>query len=190
MKIGRHSIHAQYNDENRLWAICQKIDLCILGKRLHENHLSITPNTTPTQVENRGLIRIHLTPDMLTAGGTLLCSATTEEAGESLSLVSPQTLRRYGMLTPQVTVLPAPVKNELPIGINCEYENLLAHEKASKGLKNKNAKDASALSVAAKDDLANTPSTSAKESVQAEEYSLESDTTGTSEKVAALPKDS
>ena len=129
MKIENHSVHTQYNDENRLWAICQKLDHCVIGEKLHEKILSIGPEPdTPFQVENRGLIRIHLTRDMLAKGGVLQCFATTEEAGETLSLVSHSALRKYGKLVPEAVVLPASVKNELPVGINCEYENWLAHK--------------------------------------------------------------
>lgn len=148
MKIDNHSIHAQYNDENRLWDICQKIDTCILGKDLHKESLVIEPiPNTPIQVENRGLIRIHLTREMLSKGGTLQCFATTEEAGELLTLVSLSALRKYGRIVPQAEVLPTPVKNELPVGINCEYENLLAHEKASKKFRSPKSESTNVVSV-------------------------------------------
>ena len=148
MKIGSHSVHTQYNDENRLWDICQKIDTCILGKDLHKESLMIEPiPNTPIQIENRGLIRIHLTQDMLVKGGTLQCFATTEEAGELLTLVSLSALRKYGRIVPQAEVLPTPVKNEIPVGVNCEYENLLAHEKASKKFRSPKSESTDVVSV-------------------------------------------
>lgn len=159
MKIGNHSVHTQYNDENRLWAICQKMDHCVLGKKLHENILSIEPKVDSLyQVENRGLVHIHLTRDMLTKGGVLQCFATTEEAGATLALVSRSALRKYGKLTPEAVVIPTPVKNELPVGINCEYENWLAHMRyagpgGSGGKVVSEEKESSAADVAAVDSL-------------------------------------
>lgn len=128
MKIDAHSVHSRYNDENLLWTICQKLDHCVIGKDLHKNRLLIEPKESSLfQVENRGLVLIHLTRDMLAKGGILQCYATSEEAGENLSLVSLSALRKYGKLITEAEVVPVPVKNELPVGINCEYENWMAH---------------------------------------------------------------
>lgn len=133
MKIEDHSVHSRYNNENLLWAICQKLDHCVLGKNLHENNLIFEPaDNAVFQVENRGIVQIHLTREMLAKGGVLQCSVTTEEAGEAISLVSHSALRKYGKLIPSAEVFPVPVKNELPEGINCEYENWLAHSKYAK----------------------------------------------------------
>lgn len=133
MKIGNHSVHSRYNNENRLWEICRKLDHCVLGKNLHVNSLVFEPaDNAVFQVENRGIVYIHLTREMLAKGGTLQCSVTTEEAGEAISLVSQSALRKYGKLVPCAEVFPVPVKNELPVGINCEYENWVAHGKYAK----------------------------------------------------------
>lgn len=133
MKVENHSVHSQYNNENRLWEICQKLDHCVLGKNLHENNLLFEPaDNAVFQVENRGIVYIHLTREMLAKGGVLKCSVTTEEAGEAISLVSQSALRKYGKLVSCAEVFPVPVKNELPVGINCEYENWVAHGKYAK----------------------------------------------------------
>ena len=133
MKVDNHSVHSRYNDENLLWSICQKLDRCVLSKALHEESLFIRPTENGTfQVENRGIIHIHLSKDMLSKGGTLRGSVTTEEAGEAVSLLSRSTLRQYGKIAPCAEVLPAPVKNAPTVGINCEYENWLAHMRCAR----------------------------------------------------------
>ena len=104
-----------------------------MGKNLHENNLLFEPaDNAVFQEENRGIVYIHLAREVLAKGGVLNCSVTTEEAGEAISLVSKSALRKYGKLIPSAEIFPVPVKNELPVGINCEYENWVAHGKYAK----------------------------------------------------------
>ena len=101
-----------------------------MSKALHEESLFIRPlENAAFQVENRGIIHIHLSKDMLTKGGTLRCSVTTKGAGEAISLASRSALRQYGKIVPCAEVLPASVKNAPAVGVNCEYENWLVHMK-------------------------------------------------------------
>ena len=132
MKNENHSVHSRYNDENRLWTICQKLDHCVLGRVLHEDNLVIELSDGAShQIRNKGIMRITLSRDMLAKGGTLQCSVTTEEAGETISLVSLSPLKKYGKIVPNAEVFPIPLTDELPTGINCEYENWKAHVKQS-----------------------------------------------------------
>ena len=133
MKENAHSIHSRYNDENLLWSICQKMDHCVMGKAIHEGFLCANLDEAPLyQFENCGRLRVHLTRELLAKGGTLRCSLITEEAGEAVSLTALSAIRKYGKLVPQANVLPFRARTELPSGINCEYENWLAHLKYAK----------------------------------------------------------
>lgn len=128
MKEDMHSVRSQYNDENYLWLICQKMDRCILGAPLHESFLSVNLEQTPlVQIDNRGVLQIRLTKEMLAKGGTLIGSITTEETGEPISLTALSPVRGSGLRISQVDILPILARTELPSGINCEYENRLAH---------------------------------------------------------------
>ena len=83
MDLNGQSQRPKYNDENRLWGICQKMDRCVLSKELHQVQLYITPvKDQPTFIEDRGLVRIIITKEMLQSGGNLSINVTTTEAGD------------------------------------------------------------------------------------------------------------
>lgn len=133
MDLNGRSLRAEYNDENRLWGICQKMDRCILSKNLHQHKLYITPTTgQPTFIEDRGLVRINITKEMLMSGGTLSINVTTTEAGDAIILKSLSPVRKLGGLTVSTDIISYPNISASDSGINCEYENWLAHQAPSR----------------------------------------------------------
>lgn len=132
MDLNGRSQRTVYNDENRLWVICQKIDRCVLNKSLHQQKLCIVPATNvPTFIKNKGLVRIKITKEMLMTGGTLSINVTTTEAGDSIILKSLSPVKKLGGLMVTAEIAPYPCVHILN-GINCEYENWLAHQAPSR----------------------------------------------------------
>ena len=117
------------NDENRLWGICQKIDRCVLSKELHQQSLYATPvKDQPIFITDRGLVRINITKEMLMRGGTLSINVTTTEPGDAITIKSLSPIRKLGGLTVRAKVVSYPKVSVSDAGINCEYENWLAHQ--------------------------------------------------------------
>lgn len=127
MDINGRSLRPEYNDENRLWTICRKMDRCVLSKALHQNSLYITPAAEHSIiVEDRGLVRINITKEMLVSGGTLSINVTTTEAGDAIMLKSLSPVKKIGGLTVITETISYPSLG-ISEGINCELENWLAH---------------------------------------------------------------
>lgn len=133
MDLDGRSQRSAYNDENRLWEMLQKMDRCVLSKELHQQNLYATPaKGQPTFIEDRGLVRIIITKDMLQSGGTLSINVTTTEAGDTIELKALSPIRKLGGLTVHTEVVSYPKTFASDVGINCEYENWLAHQAPSR----------------------------------------------------------
>jgi hypothetical protein len=133
MDLDGRSQRSAYNDENRLWEMLQKMDRCVLSKELHQQNLYATPaKGQPIFIEDRGLVRIIITKDMLQSGGTLSINVTTTEAGDTIELKALSPIRKLGGLTVHTEVVSYPKTFASDVGINCEYENWLAHQAPSR----------------------------------------------------------
>lgn len=129
MDLKGRSLRAEYNNENRLWGICQKMDRCVLSKSLHQQELYVTPATgNPVIIEDRGLVRINVTKEMLMSGSTLSLNLITTEAGDTITLKSLSPVKKLGGLTVSAEITSYPNVAASDTGINCEYENWLAHQ--------------------------------------------------------------
>lgn len=128
MDLDGRSQRSKYNDENRLWTILQKMNRCVLGKELHQAQLYITPvKDQPTFIEDRGLVRFIITKEMLQSGGTLSINITMTEAGDGITIRSLSPVKKLGGLMVTAKIAPYPCVH-ISEGINCEYENWLAHQ--------------------------------------------------------------
>lgn len=133
MDLNGRSLRAEYNDENRLWTILQKMDRCVLGKELHQQSLYAAPvKDQPIFITDRGLVRINITKEMLMNGGTLSINVTTTEPGDAITIKSLSPIRKLGGLTVRAEVVSYPKVSVSDAGINCEYENWLAHQAPSR----------------------------------------------------------
>lgn len=133
MDLNGRSLRTEYNDENRLWGICQKMNRCVLSKELHQQSLYATPvKDQPIFIKDRGLIRINITKEMLMRGGTLSINVTTTEPGDAITIKSLSPIRKLGGLTVRAEVISYPKVSVSDAGINCEYENWLAHQAPSR----------------------------------------------------------
>lgn len=128
MDLDSRSQRPKYNDENRLWTILQKMNRCVLSKELHQAQLYITPvKDQPTFIEDRGLVRFIITKEMLQSGGTLSINITMTEAGDGIMIRSLSPVKKLGGLMVTAKIAPYPCVH-ISEGINCEYENWLAHQ--------------------------------------------------------------
>ena len=129
MDVDGKSVRPQYNDENRLYALGQKMDRCILNKTLHEPSivLPLQPDKI-TVIKNRGIFRVNITEKMLQSGKKLHLHLTTEEPGEAVYLTALSANRQLGVGY-EVKMMPAPVSENTAVGINTEYENWTAHKR-------------------------------------------------------------
>lgn len=133
MDLNGQSQRQKYNDENRLWTILQKMNRCVLSKALHQNSLYITPAAEhPVIIEDRGLVRINITKEMLASGGTLSINVTTTEPGDTITLRSLSPVKKLGGLSVSTKTVPYPSSYTSESGINCEYDNWLAHQAPSR----------------------------------------------------------
>lgn len=116
-----------FNNENMLWEICCKLDLCVISAELHREHLylALSPDRE-VSFNDQGLCRIHLTPEALAKGLSLQMFLTAEEPGEAISVTALSPVRSIGGIRPEATVMGVPA-NTHKQGINCAYENWLAH---------------------------------------------------------------
>lgn len=129
MDLNGRSLRAEYNDENRLWTIRQKMDRCVLGKELHQQSLYAAPvKDQPIFITDRGLVRINITKEMLMNGGTLSIHVTTTEPEDAIILKSLSPIRKMGGLTVSAEITSYPDASVSNSGINCEYENWMAHQ--------------------------------------------------------------
>ena len=129
MDLNGRSLRAEYNDENRLWTILQKMDRCVLGKELHQQSLYAAPvKDQPIFITDRGLVRINITKEMLMNGGTLSIHVTTTEPEDAIILKSLSPIRKMGGLTVSAEITSYPDASVSNSGINCEYENWMAHQ--------------------------------------------------------------
>lgn len=121
-----------YNDENLLWSICEKMDRCVISKELHKEHIYLNLNEQRgVAFKNNGLCRFVLTPEMLEKGVSLQMSVTTEEPGEAIRLVARSPVRAAGNIKPEVKIFGIQGDGSKR-SINCEYENWCAHQKPVK----------------------------------------------------------
>ena len=128
IEVDRKDKRGLYNDEDRLWRICQKMDRCVYSRQLHEETITFRlVDTSPLMIDNRGILRLHIPPEQLARGGELLLSVITEECGDAVTLQICDSPRPYERLIPDVEVTPLPVVREYPSGINCEREVWAAH---------------------------------------------------------------
>ena len=129
MDVDGKSVRPQYNDENRLYALGQKMDRCILNKTLHEPSivLPLQPDKI-TVIKNRGIFRVNITEKMLQSGKKLHLHLTTEEPGEAVYLTALSANRQLGVGY-EVKMMPVPVSENTAVGINTEYENWTAHKR-------------------------------------------------------------
>lgn len=104
----------------------------MLSKELHQPSLYVTPITNqPIFVDNKGLVRIVVTKEMLKSGGTLSINITTTEAGDGITIRSLSPVKKLGGLMATAKIVPYPCVH-ISEGINCEYENWLAHQAPSR----------------------------------------------------------
>lgn len=139
-----------FNNENRLWNMCRKLDKAVLSKMLHEEHLYISPQSSTVCIDDCGIFRIRITKDMLCNSNTcetkklvdkkdngeplrrLFINLVTEEPGDNIyvRLRNPSVeLFEIGL---EVATQSWPTTDKK--GINCSYANWLAHEAAEKSM--------------------------------------------------------
>lgn len=119
------------NDENRLWAILEQMDACVISKKLHKRQLvAKIDNKEPAYIVDQGVCLIHLSEETLATGSILCISATTEEAGDPIRLKALTPVRSVGGIVPNVHVVGVPPK--LRKGINCQFENWQAHQRPAR----------------------------------------------------------
>lgn len=121
-------IRGEFNDENMLWNICAKMDAFVFCKELHkellERRLSLGGSI---QVSNVGTISIVIPPEILISGGVIQIECLSEEVNDPIiygvsGAVSP--LKKAHFSTKSF-----PAGSVCRTGINCQYENVLAHTK-------------------------------------------------------------
>ena len=121
-------IRGEFNDENMLWNICAKTDAFVFCKELHkgllERRLSLGGSI---QVSNVGTISIVIPPEILISGGVIQIECLSEEVNDPIiygvsGAVSP--LKKAHFSTKSF-----PAGSVCRTGINCQYENVLAHTK-------------------------------------------------------------
>ena len=129
MELDGRNLRPEYNDMNRLWDICKKMDRCVLSKDLHHQKICVTPEMNETiYMEDRGVLHINITKEMLMRGGTLSINVTTSEVRDSVRLKSLSPVRQLGGLLVKAETVSVPSLPNSGAGINCEYENWLAHQ--------------------------------------------------------------
>ena len=133
-----------FNDENLLWNLCCKMDTAVLCAAVHEDFLTISLDASKSlSLQDQGIVRLRITKEMIAAGDEIVINAITEEVGDHINLRILNSLAKGQPHWIDTTTLSvAPLCNK--VGINCAYENWLAHKKA--------AEKCAQLSVSAKSD--------------------------------------
>lgn len=133
IEVDGKSVRDKYNDEDRLWRICQKMDRCVYSRVLHADTLTETLSADqPLMIENRGILFLHIPEALLARGGALLIDVCTEDCGGAVTLRVLDALRPYfKSLSPQLTTEEVPASDTIS-GINTEYEVWVAHQKPAR----------------------------------------------------------
>lgn len=140
MMQGRKNLRPEYNDENYLWTICQKMDRCVINRRLHEKYITVSPTANCAAIiENRGIVRVCLSKEEAKAGGILRIKVHTVEPGEAICLTMPKHAKELGIKKYSVDCGDHESSGGGVTGINCEFENWLVHQNCAPRSRAKNA---------------------------------------------------
>lgn len=117
----------EYNDEEILWRILQKMDRCILCERLHRSFVQHRlESNQPLLLQNRGICQIVVPEDILRTGGVIRIRATTVESGDAIALKTVTGKSAINSIDVECASWPESMKS--CTGINCEYEAWEAHQ--------------------------------------------------------------
>ena len=76
---------------------------------------------------NCGTVTFNISPEVLKAGGEIVIHCKAEEVNDPIIYETPKAVTPLKKMTAEVS--PFPVFPQNRTGINCQYENVLAHEK-------------------------------------------------------------
>lgn len=135
MEIDGKSLRPEYNNENLLWSICQKMDRCVQSQDLHQIFM-MTPleNSYPTFLENRGIVYLSITKEILQQGGIINLDLITTEKGDSIHLRTASAIQGLGTFRVKSRVIDGSYPVPQYAGINCEYENWMVHKRVAGSL--------------------------------------------------------
>lgn len=135
MEIDGKSLRAEYNDENLLWSICQKMDRCVQSQDLHQVFM-MTPleDSYPAFLENRGIVYLSISKERLQQGGIINLDLITTEKGDSIHLRTASTIQGLGKFRVKSRVIEGSYPISQYTGINCEYENWMVHNRIAGNL--------------------------------------------------------
>lgn len=121
-------VRPRLNDENLLWEICQKMDRCVFCLDLHRSLLERELHVKESiSFSNCGTVTFNISPEVLKAGGEIVIHCKAEEVNDPIIYETPKAVTPLKKMTAEVS--PFPVFPHNRTGINCQYENVLAHEK-------------------------------------------------------------
>ncbi len=131
MTIDRKDYRKLYNDEDRLWEICQQMDNCIINSHLHEPilHYTLTADH-PIVLKDQGIAFIDISKEMLQRGGTVHFSLQANEPASSIMIRKAAPSCRVSGLDfiGTQTALPAVAPSD-DFRIIRSYENWQAHQR-------------------------------------------------------------
>lgn len=133
-------VRPHMNDENLLWEICQKMDRCVFCLDLHRSFLELELHANESiSFSNCGTVTFNLSPEVLKAGGEIVIHCKAEEVNDPIIYETPKAVTPLKKMTAQVSSFPVFPHNRT--GINCQYENVLAHEKPASPLPEENEEE-------------------------------------------------
>ena len=154
IEVDRKDQRGTFNDEDKLWRICQKMDRCVYSRQLHEKALKASlTGSAPLLIENRGMLYLHIPRELLALGGELALDVITEERGDEVTLQICDSPRPYDRLNLKYETSPLPAPQAYPSGINCERDIWEAHLDPKRSIP-KQEEDAEITSDAVKKDNA------------------------------------
>ena len=128
IEVDRKDQRGAFNDEDKLWRICQKMDFCIYSQELHAKMLKVSlTGSSHLTIDNRGVLYLHIPQELLALGGELSLDIITEECGDEVSLQICNSPRLYDRLTLKYETSPFPAPPAYQSGINCERDIWEAH---------------------------------------------------------------
>ena len=128
------SIRGEMNDENLIWDICEKMDRFVFCVALHADLLEYELHPEKQVVfSNQGMISINLSPKVLEKGGDILIECRTEDVNDVIIYETPNAITPLKSM--KAMVFPIPCSSHDRTGLNCQYENILAHKKPAAPLR-------------------------------------------------------
>lgn len=134
MYLGQEDMRPRYNNQDQLWELCQKMDRCILGYQFRRRHL-LTEVSPAAVADNCGVLWLRISGEQLAAGGNLCLYAFAHETGDPIRLEALSPLRPLGGLKVHTVDQMGWPERKHTTGINTEYDNWLALQRAQAGKK-------------------------------------------------------